>query len=213
MQKRALIGLAAGAIAAFSSCAPATRLTSSWSDPTQAGHTYQTVAVVGVTPRTTIRRQYETMFAADLQKRGIKAVASFSVLGEGQVQQDEAVEKFKQSGVDGVIVTRLVDQETYNTYYPPTYSTAYVPSAYYGGWYGYYSMGYTYETSPGYTVENKVFRLESNLYNLSSGKLAWSGLTETTLMSGDAPDREIQPVIDELIAGMEKAKVLTPKKK
>jgi len=58
-----------------------------------------------------------------------------------------------------------------------------------------------------------VFRLESNLYNLSTGKLAWSGLTETTLMSGDAPDREIQPVIDELIAGMQKSKALTPQKK
>jgi hypothetical protein len=73
-------------------------------------------------------------------------------------------------------------------------------------------MGYTYETSPGYTVENKVFRLESNLYNLSTEKLAWSGLTETTLMAGDAPDREILPVIDELIAGMSKAKVLPSSK-
>jgi hypothetical protein len=199
-------------IVALASCAPATRLTSSWTDPTQTGHHYQKVAVVGVTPRTTIRRQYESVFAADLQKRGIAAVTSFSVLGEGQVDST-AAGAFMQNGVDGVIVTRLVDQETYNTYYPPTYSTAYVPSSYYGGWYGYYNMGYTYETSPGYTVENKVFRLESNLYNLTSGKLAWSGLTETTLMSGDAPEREIQPVVDELIANMVKSKVLTPKGK
>jgi hypothetical protein len=199
-------------IVALASCAPATRLTSSWTDPTQTGHTYHKVAVVGVTPRTTIRRQYESAFAADLQKHGIPGVTSFSVLGEGQVDST-AAGAFLQNGVDGVIVTRLVDQETYNTYYPPTYSTAYVPSAYNGGWYGYYSMGYTYETSPGYTVENKVFRLESNLYNLTSGKLAWSGLTETTLMSGDAPDREIQPVVDELIASMFKSKALTPKGK
>lgn len=210
--KIALALTAAAGIAALASCAPATKLTSSWTDPTQTGHHYHTVAVLGVTPRTTIRRQYETAFAMDLAKHGVTAVTAFSVLGEGQVDST-AAGTLIQNGVDGVIVTRLVDQETYNTYYPPTYSTAYVPSAYYGGWYGYYSMGYTYETSPGYTVENKVFRLESNLYNLSSGKLAWSGLTETTLMSGDAPDREIQPVIDELIANMLKSKVLTPKKK
>jgi len=210
---RTALGLtAAAAIVALASCAPATKLTSSWTDPTQTGHHYQKVAVLGVTPRTTIRRQYESAFANDLQKHGIEAVTAFSVLGEGQIDST-AAGTLLQNGVDGVIVTRLVDQETYNTYYPPTYSTAYVPSAYYGGWYGYYSMGYTYETSPGYTVENKVFRLESNLYNLSSGKLAWSGLTETTLMSGDAPDREIQPVVDELIANMLKSKVLTPKKK
>jgi len=108
-------------------------------------------------------------------------------------------------------VTRVVDQETVQNYYPPTYSTVAAPSAYYGGWYGYYSLGYTYQTSPGYVEENKVFRVETNLYDLKGDKLMWSGLSETTLISGDAPEPEIRPLIDALVYDMEQKHVL-PKK-
>jgi hypothetical protein len=58
--------------------------------------------------------------------------------------------------------------------------------------------------SPGYTEENKVYRVETNLYNVDSDKLAWSGLTETTLPSGDAPESEINPLIHTLLVSMEK---------
>jgi hypothetical protein len=107
-----------------------------------------------------------------------------------------------------VIVTRLVDQETVQEYYPPSYTTVAAPSAYYGGWYGYYSLGYTYMSSPGYVAENKVFRLETNLYDVKESKLLWSGLTETTVAQGESPQGEIQPVIDALLADMQKKGIL-----
>jgi hypothetical protein len=110
-----------------------------------------------------------------------------------------------------VLVTRLIDKETVQNYYPPTYAS--VPSAYYGGWYGYYSMGYSYMYSPGYVEENKVYRVETNLYNVNNDKLAWSGLTETTLTSGDAPESEIDPLIRTLMASMEKHHIIPPPSK
>jgi hypothetical protein len=205
------IGIAALSLALLSSCGASTKLTSSWADPTAANHQYQKIVVVGVTPKTTIRRMYEDDFAADIQSRGINAVSSYSLTGEGQLDKDAAAAKLQEIGADAVIVTRVVDQETVQNYYPPTYSTVAAPSAYYGGWYGYYSLGYTYQTSPGYVEENKVFRVETNLYDLKGDKLMWSGLSETTLISGDAPEPEIRPLIDALVYDMEQKHVL-PKK-
>ena len=207
------LALAASGLAALASCTASTQLTSSWTDPAASQRSYKKIVVVGVTPKTSSRRMYEDSFVQELQARGITAVSSYSVAGEGQLEKDAAAAKLKEIGADGVIVTRLVDQETYQTYYPPTYSSVAAPSAYYGGWYGYYSMGYSYMTSPGYVEENKVYRLETNLYDAKGDKLIWSGLTETTLLSSDAPETEILPMIATLSVNMEQKKVLPPYQK
>jgi hypothetical protein len=206
------LALAASGLAALASCTASTQLTSSWTDPAASQRSYKKIVVVGVTPKTSSRRMYEDSFVQELQARGITAVSSYSVAGEGQLEKDAAAAKLKEIGADGVIVTRLVDQETYQTYYPPTYSSVAAPSAYYGGWYGYYSMGYSYMSTPGYTEENKVFRLETNFYDVLNDKLAWSGLTETTVSSGTAPETEMRPLIDTIVMDMEKHKIVPRRK-
>jgi hypothetical protein len=200
------------ALAALGACSAPTQLTSDWADPAQASHVYKKVVVVGVTPKAAGRRAYEDAFVAQLQARGIEAIPSYTFGGTGQIDKDAAIAKLKEIGADGVLVTRLVDKETVQNYYPPTYAS--VPSAYYGGWYGYYSMGYSYMASPGYVEENKVYRVETNLYNVENDKLAWSGLTETTLTSGDAPESEMHPLIQTLLTSMEKHHIIpAPAKK
>jgi hypothetical protein len=199
-------------LAALAACAPATQLTSSWADPTAPSHQFHKMCVVGLTPKSATRRMYEDDFVAELKTRRLAAVQSYTFGIDGQMDKDAAAGKLQEAGVDGVIVTRLIDKESVQTYYPPTYSTMGVPPSYYGGWYGYYSAGYTYMSSPGYVAEDHVFRIETNVYDLQAGKLMWSGLTETTLSSDSAPETEIKPFIALIVADMEKHKVL-PKKK
>jgi hypothetical protein len=203
-----LWGLAAVVAATLSSCAASTQLTSSWVDPEAPSRTHNKIVVVGVSTQPSVRRMYEDAFAQALRERGMEAIASYSVVGEGKLDQAAAEAKLKELGADGVIVTRLVDQETVQEYYPPSYTTVAAPSAYYGGWYGYYSLGYTYMSSPGYVAENKVFRLETNFYDVANPKLLWSGLTESTIAQGDAPTNEIMPTVHTLLADMEKKGVI-----
>jgi len=207
------LGLAALSLAVLTSCAPSTELTSSWADPTLANKGFRKIVVVGATPKAAIRRLYEDTFASELQSRGVDAIASYTFGTSGQMDKDQAIAKLKEIGADGVIVTRLLDKEQYQNYYPPTYSTVAAPSAYYGGWYGYYSMGYTYESSPGYVETGNVYRIETNLYDVAGDKLAWSGLTETSVTSGDAPDKEVRPLIHALLMDMEKKHIVMPVKK
>ena len=208
--------LAAAAIiaATLTSCAASTQLTSSWADPTAAGRSYKKIVVVGVTNKAPIRREYEDAWTHELAARGIEATPSYNFGGpDVKLDKDAAMSKLQEMGADAVLVTRLVDKESYNTYYPPSYSTVAAPSPYYGGWYGYYSMGYSYMTSPGYVEENKVYRVETNLYDVHGDKLIWSGLTETTLLSSDAPESEILPLIATLSVNMEHKKVIPPYQK
>jgi hypothetical protein len=216
MKRMTSARLAAAAIVAatLTSCAASTQLTSSWADPAAAGQTYKKIVVVGVTDRAPIRREYEDAWTRELVARGIDATPSYNFGGaDAKLDKDAAMAKLQEIGASAVLVTRLVDKETVNTYYPPSYSSVAAPSPYYGGWYGYYSMGYSYMTSPGYVEENKVYRLETNLYDIHGDKLVWSGLTETTLMQGDAPTSEILPMIATLSANMEHHKVLPPYQK
>ena len=209
----ARLGVAALALLSLTSCAATSQLTTSWADPAAAGHTFKKVVVVGASPNSATRRMYEDTFAAELRSRGIEAIPSYTVVGEGQLNKDEASAKLKEIGADGVIVTRLVDKQTVENYYPPTYSTYAAPSAYYGGWYGYYSMGYAYQTSPGYTVQNQVLHVETNLYRVADAKLVWSALSESWLEQSDSPGNEIKPYVDKLVYSLGQSKVVIKGKK
>jgi hypothetical protein len=207
----ARLGVAALSLLTLTSCAATSQLTTSWADPAAANRSLKKVVVVGATPNAAVRRMYEDSFASDLKARGIDAVPSYTIAGEGQLNKEEASAKLKEQGADAVIVTRLVDKQQYENYYPPTYSTYAAPSAYYGGWYGYYSMGYSYMSSPGYVEQGQIYRVETNMYDVQNDKLLWSGITESTLSSGQAPTSEVQPVIHLLVNDMEKKKII-PKK-
>ena len=89
---------------------------------------------------------------------------------------------------DAVFVTRLVDQTTVRSYYPPT-------APHYAGWYDYYSRAYAYAASPGYTVENQVVNFETNLYRVSDGRLVWSALSRERLELSEAPGERIDPFV------------------
>jgi len=204
-----VIACASTVVAIFlGACAPTTRLASSWVDPTHTAHAYRKIAVVGMTPSATLRRQYENAFAAALEKRGTPAVASYTLLGEGQAEQTAADARLRESGVDGVILTRLVDRESRHAYVPSQATTPHSPQTGSGGWYDDYSRGATYATVPADSAANQIHRLESHLYDLANDRLVWSGVTETVLQPGDRSDDEIRPVIDELLAGMQKSKAL-----
>ena len=214
MNTKTLVRIAAGsAVVVLASCAASTQLMHSWADPAAAGHQFKKIVVVGATPQSATRRTYEDAFTQELAARGVQAIPSYQLVGEGQVDKDAASQKIRDAGCDGILVTRLVDKSTEQTYYPPTYSAVAAPAPYYGGWYGYYNMGYTYMSSPGYVTTDQVYKIESNLYDINGDKLVWSGLTETTLSSDTAPSSEILAFIDVLTYDMEKHKVIPPRMK
>lgn len=206
MSRRSTILVLGAAVCAMvlSSCA-ATTMTGSWVDPGYTSGPLKKVMIVGVAQREVVRKMFESSFATQLKAHGVEGVPSgtFSP-GTELLGQDAMASKLAELGCDGVLITRLIDRKTQTTVYPPT-SYA-VPVAYYGGYYSFYRGAYAVTYSPGYVEETTIVSLETNLYDARTGKLLWSGLSDTSLY-GD-PGAQIDEFTGILVGKMAKAKLV-----
>jgi len=66
--------------------------------------------------------------------------------------------------------------------------------------YGYYGTTYDVLHEPGYTVTRTIVRLETNLYDVATGELVWSGQSETldTGSRSDSIDSVTEAVAERL---------------
>lgn len=168
-----VLGLMAG-------CSPSTQIVKSWTDPSLNGakvQAYNKVLVIAKFKDDSARRIAEDKLVAS-SPRG-HFVASYNYLKEGQQDQNLLKSELLKDGFDAIVLMRLTDISKTTDYVPGT--------AYYGGWgrgYGYYGgFGYGYGGSmygtPGYYEENKTYYVETNIYDVKSNKLLWSGTTST----------------------------------
>lgn len=179
------VTVAALGMALFTACAPSTQLTKTWADPSlnaQKIQDFKKVLVIAQLKDDSSRRIVEDKIVATSSKGNF--IQSYKYIQPTQQDQKLIVENLLKDGIDGIILMRLTDIEK---------STSYVPgTSYYGGWgygggyyggyggFGYGGMGYgaAYGT-PGYYQEDKTYFVESNLYDVKTNKLLWSGTTST----------------------------------
>ena len=202
----AVLGGFAAAVMVLTGCAGSTRLTNVWSDPGVAPQRLHKVMVTNVAKTPAVRRDFEDRFAAALRRRGIQAEPSYRLVSEAELDSARTSLAMHEGHCDGVLVTRILDEETVRTYYPPSPQYRYRPlSHYYGGWYSYYRYGYAYAATPGYTVENKLVRMETNLYRVSDNALVWSAVSKTWLQASGAPGEATDAVVSQLVRGLAKS--------
>ena len=164
----ALVGLA------IWSCA-STQLTDTWRDPKHSGPPLTRILVVGVTRQAGMRRTFEDEFVRQLQAKGVQAVASYTLVPEdGEVPRERLAQAVKESGVEGVMVTRLVRVDRETQVYPGTY----VGSPY-AGFYRFYSSAWVGFYEPPQVYSYDVVTAETNLFDVRGDTLIWSGTTET----------------------------------
>lgn len=162
----------------LSACATTT-LSSAWKDPAYQGTAQKTVVIM-VSQKAYIRNSIEDQFAAALKAHGNDALPSYSLVPIEQLPDKEAVaSKIRNTGADSILVSRLVDKKTVETYVP---GQAYVVPRYYGGWGSYYG---TVVSSPGYTFESQFVYVETNLYDTKTEKLIWTAKSETEMSATD----------------------------
>ncbi len=189
----------------LSSCGT-TSMKASWRDDAYKAQPRK-VLIVGVAQNEGVRRFYETEFVSALKKHGVDGVPSYLHF-PSRIDSALALAKVRELGVDAILVTRLIDQHEVETYYPPT-STYMGPTygGYYGGWYGYYGYGMDVVTTPGYTTVEKVYSLETNIFDVATQKLVFSAISETKVQSVD--DSVIREVIDVVTNDMREKGLIT----
>ncbi len=138
--------------------------------------------VVGLTADSNHRLLWEDLMADGLRQHGIKTVAtSLSAFPrDSKIDEKEIIDHVKSKGIEGVLVTRLVDTKTEEVYVPTGREFYGGPYGFYNHFGSYYTYSYNRTYSSGYTTTQEVVLLETNLYESKNQELIWTMSSDTT---------------------------------
>ena len=144
---------------------------SSWTDPEFKNRPIGKTVVLGVSESTSMSRQYEDLFVNRLLELGVETASLHaSVTITNQLDKNLLDALLKENGVDTIIVTRALSETERNQVVTTGYSAT--P---YNNYYGYYGYGYSLSYNSADVVSFMEFELETNLYDVETERLVWSG--------------------------------------
>ena len=180
---RKLLAIAVVLVAATLLFGKSSKLTMSWRNPNYSPtKKFHRVLALGLSSKTELRADFEDALAAELSSKGYEAIAGHAILLRPpgtQLDLNYLREQIQANQIEAVVVSRLVKVDNTVTQVP---GTAYFsPFPYYNSFYGYYGTLYPVVYSPGYLIQEKKVRIETNLYVTSApdGQLVWTGITDT----------------------------------
>jgi len=157
----------------MASCAT-TELTAVWEAPNFKGP-IKKIAVVGAFETQAIRNIYEDEFVMHLNELGLDAVAGYTIVPVDKLgEMDYVMSQIRESGADVLLITRLVDMKTEQTY---VRERVHVIPEYYHDMRHYYRYIY----SPGYVVNTEYAYAETNIYSVNDAKIIWSAHSRTQI--------------------------------
>ena len=183
-----------------------TKLTDTRVDEAHRANPVSNILVIGLTYKDNeeVRRSFEDSFVRHLRAAGIEAISSvdaISIPANMKLEKEEILKAVNKFNNDAVIVTHLVGKEDKEIY------SRSAPSHGGYGYYGYYGRAYRY--SSGYSRTRKSVRLATNLYDVKTEKLIWSGKSET--LDPDSTQQMMDDVIKEVIKDLQKNNLLPQK--
>ena len=156
----------------LSACSSVPKTTEIWMDEAYVGSRVNKVLVIGVAEKITFQTIFEGKFADQLEKKGIEAVPSYTVMQpNAELSKATVLPLVKKLGIDAVIVTSLIDRKDKTVFYQ-------VNS---GNLYNYYNGQQRIYVKSGKTASYKVpiLVLKTNLYDVNTEKLVWSITSES----------------------------------
>ncbi|MGH7827662.1 MAG: hypothetical protein ACREQ7_21110 [Candidatus Binatia bacterium] len=164
------------AIVSLAGCATSNKLVTQWSNPAYTSPSFKRIMVGGLGPETSIRRNFEDEFVAQLRAAGVDALPSYRYMPEDEkINEAKLKQAAQNAGVDAVIIARSVGVEQKTELGPSYYPT---PSfgifgrnvgAVWHGLYGAPSVRRYHE-----------YTSETTLYDVAKGEVVWTGTIKTT---------------------------------
>jgi hypothetical protein len=163
-------------------CGGSSEVTHSYVDPQLKKLDLDGVLVVAVTQKKASRIAFEDAFTKALDRRGVKAVASHTLLPQQKASAEEVIAAAASAGVDTVMITRYIGKSSEEVYHPGTVYYGVTPA--YGGGYnrrfgGYYAHAYEVAYEQPVWTNNVTHSLISDLYVAKTKEHMWQAVTET----------------------------------
>lgn len=183
-----------------------TNLNAVWKDPQYQGGKLKNVLVIGASTNQVVRRIFEDELTARFKSRGTNAIPSYTIFpSEKTLAKDTIESKSRDLGFDAMLIARVVDTKTKRELTPAP-SNYYYRDAYFYDWPNRYSRffsgSYTgrYYDDRLYYSEYEVVNLETNIYDIQTGKLIWSALSDTVL--GGSSQLEVSSVVEVIMKNL-----------
>ena len=165
------------------SCGKATHITGSWKKPGVTISPFRSVFVSALTTNIPAKSAVENGIQQMLEPRikVYKSIDAFPPNFESTNIKDASamLTRIRTTAADVIMTIGLVDKETEERYVPG--SAAYNPMMF--NYYGMYSLYWGYRApmfyNPGYYVKDKIYYLETNIYDSKSENLIWSAQSKT----------------------------------
>lgn len=179
------------AISLFAGCVT-TELIGSLKTSQDEPKKYQKLGVVVLSPTMYNRSTVELAVADKLRSKGINAKATFDIfpfagkiseiresgMSEEMIQQ-KVRQRVVENQLDAVLILTLLDKEKETRYVEGTSFSIGAP-VYGYPYYGYYGYAYSTVYSSGYYTTSTKYFVETNLYDVATEKLIWTGQTKTS---------------------------------
>lgn len=150
------------------------------------------IAAVVIAESQDLQVSAEEELARQLTARGVQGVPSYRVVPRELLSDKSAARGFfERSGVQGLVVLRLVSADKEVTYTPDIW----VSSLYADPW-SYYAYGWSSAIVGVDRREDLVVTIETLVYDLSRLKLVWAGVSEKT------NPKDAQKVVKELLGNV-----------
>jgi hypothetical protein len=131
----------------------------------------------------------EEALAGELTALGLKGVPAYRIVPREEIGKKENVKGwFERSGVEGLVVMRLVSADKQVTYTPDVW----VSTMYANPW-DYYAYGWGTAIGGVQRREDVVLTIETLIFNVTQAKLVWAGVSEKT------NPKDAQKVVKELV--------------
>lgn len=182
-----------------------TWLTHSEVDEAYKGKPVSDILVIAITGNEDARRSFEQRYVSQLEAIGVEAISSEKAIpmpADLELKKEVVLKAIEQSEIDAVLITNLLGVGEEEVYTRGRRS--------YGNYYGFYRYHYNYAHDPGYSSSRTTLLLETNLFDVKTEKLIWSGQSET--WSKDSKDQIVDDVIRVVIKDLQKNNLIAPKK-
>ncbi|WPP53541.1 hypothetical protein [Catalinimonas niigatensis] len=183
--KHSLLYLFAVLICLFSCKSTATDVTASWKSEETAEEGYDHIFVAVLSQDMETKEIVEGQMVALLESIGVNATTSLSLFPQNfsaeQVENKSLIlDEVRAQGNDAILTISLVDQESENRFVAgnDTYAPA-IAYGYYQKFHTYYAHNFTQIYTPGYYSLDKIYYLETNLYDVEDEELYWSAQSDT----------------------------------
>ena len=153
------------------------KITTSWKAPEINTKQYNKILVLGLIydKDRSLQQKLEQHLIGDLANLGYNAVSALAEYGPktfNDMNEKQALEKIKNSGVDAVITIILLDKEKERNYLNGH-------NLYYGPFWDYLESRNSRIIEPGYYVTDTKYFWESNYYDMSTQSLLYSVQTKS----------------------------------